>query len=196
MAHQAQLAAVTQQAADSSRAAADSANSAAEEISRRAMPALPDSATTELVQSDPTSTTQPLKEQLSLEQTPPVHLPADPHLPGGEEITEGMPDASTLPTPEVPLEGSITGPGAEDPAAGVTADPGAVSEEKPGSAQPEAAAHVVPSVELGATAEMDIPSGHAQEIDALPAGEAEGIDVPAGGLLILIVIFLFSVGLP
>lgn len=175
---------MTQQAADSSRAAADSANSAAEEISRRATPALPVSETTDLVQSDPASTPQPHTEHPPLEQTPPVHLPADSHLPGGEEITEGMPDASTLPTPEVPLEALLTDPGAGDAAAGIMADPGATSEEEPVSTQPEPAVHVVPSVELGAAAEMEPPPGHAQELAQLPAGEDEGIGVPAGGLFI------------
>ena len=181
-AHQATLVGVTQQAADLSKAAADSANSADEEISGRSTPTLPVSdATTEQDHSDPLITSRSSTEHPSSEQALPGHPHGTPTLPGGKETPEGIPDASTRPRPEVPQEASTTGsdPGVtEHASADRAADLGALPGDQAGTAEPEAAAHVVPSVEVGAGEGTDIPAEAAQEAAELSAAD------PAGGLFI------------
>ena len=182
-AHQAKLTAVTQQAADSSKAAADSANAAAQEISGRSTPTLPDSDVTtgsdhsDNLSSSHSSTERPSSEHSPSQQALPGHLHGSPILHGGEEIPEGIPDSSMLPSLEVP--GEASDPGVKEHAsADRAADVGALPADQAGIAEPEAAAHVVPSVEVGAGEGMDTPVEAAQE-----AAELSAVD-PAGGLFI------------
>ena len=147
---QEQLAAVAQQAADSSKAAADSANAAAEQVSSRgsAESILPASEAGQnpsdknpLIPTLSSFDTEPMQHVLGTAIQPGTGLPAVDGAAGvvPEHVAEAAETELLISEPQLP---------AADPAV-IAADP--ASEAELSSMQPAEAAHVVPSVEVGAT---------------------------------------------